>query len=58
MLDATALIARFGVNTVDWVGPSMGGLLGIMLGAQPDTFIELLVINDDREVAPEIRTHG
>ena len=31
----TALVARSGAETVDWVGTSMGGLLGIVMAAQP-----------------------
>jgi len=46
MTDATALLARLGVGAVDWIGTSMGGLLGLMLAAQPATPIRRLVIND------------
>jgi pimeloyl-ACP methyl ester carboxylesterase len=42
----TALIARSGADRVDWVGPSMGGLLGMALAAQPQTPIGRLVVND------------
>ena len=42
----TALIARAGVDDVDWVGTSMGGLLGIVVAAQPGTPIRRLVVND------------
>ena len=42
----TALIARTGAQAVDWVGTSMGGLLGIVLAAQPNTPIAKLVVND------------
>lgn len=42
----TALIAASGAETVDWVGTSMGGLLGIVLAAQPATPIKRLVVND------------
>jgi pimeloyl-ACP methyl ester carboxylesterase len=42
----TALIARSGAETIDWVGTSMGGLLGIMLAAQPQTPVAKLVVND------------
>jgi pimeloyl-ACP methyl ester carboxylesterase len=42
----TALIARSGAETVDWVGTSMGGLLGIVIAAQPKSPIRRLVIND------------
>ena len=42
----TALIARSGADSVSWVGTSMGGLLGIVMAAQPDTPIARLVVND------------
>jgi len=46
LADAAALIARLGVEQVDWVGTSMGGLIGMMLAAQPGTPIRRLVLND------------
>ncbi len=46
MADLTAVIAHTGAATIDWVGTSMGGLLGIMLAAQPNTPIRRLVLND------------
>jgi pimeloyl-ACP methyl ester carboxylesterase len=42
----TALIARSGAETVDWIGTSMGGLLGIVMAAQPKSPVARLVIND------------
>jgi pimeloyl-ACP methyl ester carboxylesterase len=42
----TALIARSGAEAVDWVGTSMGGLLGIAIAAQPGSPIARLVVND------------
>lgn len=44
--DAAALLARLGADRVDWVGTSMGGLIGMMLAAQPKTPLRRLVIND------------
>ena len=44
--DMNALIARSGAEQADWVGTSMGGLIGMLLAAQPDTPIRKLVIND------------
>jgi pimeloyl-ACP methyl ester carboxylesterase len=41
-----ALIARSGAETVDWVGTSMGALLGMVLAAQPKSPLRRLVIND------------
>jgi pimeloyl-ACP methyl ester carboxylesterase len=46
LADMTALIARLGVAEVDWVGTSMGGLIGLMLAAQPKSPVRRLVIND------------
>jgi pimeloyl-ACP methyl ester carboxylesterase len=43
---AAALIARLDVEEVDWVGTSMGGLIGMMLAAQPGAPFRRLVIND------------
>jgi pimeloyl-ACP methyl ester carboxylesterase len=44
--DANALLARLDVEEVDWVGNSLGGLVGMMLAAQPGTPIRRLVVND------------
>jgi pimeloyl-ACP methyl ester carboxylesterase len=41
-----SLIARSGAESVDWIGTSMGGLLGIVAAAQPDSPIARLVVND------------
>lgn len=46
LADVAALIARLGSRQVDIVGTSMGGLIGMMLAAQPGTPIRRLVIND------------
>ena len=40
-----ALIARSGAEAVDWVGTSMGGLLGIVAAAQPKSPVARLVVN-------------
>ena len=42
----SALIGRLAVPNVDWIGTSMGGLIGMMLAAQPGTPIGRLVVND------------
>jgi pimeloyl-ACP methyl ester carboxylesterase len=41
-----ALVARLGVAQVDWIGTSMGGLLGMMLAASPGSPVRRLVMND------------
>ena len=44
--DMAALIARSGAQTVDWIGTSMGGLIGMLLAAQPNSPIRKLVMSD------------
>jgi pimeloyl-ACP methyl ester carboxylesterase len=51
--DMTALLARLAVEEVDWLGTSMGGLIGIMLAAQPGTPIRRLVVNDTGPFIPQ-----
>ena len=45
-VDALMLIARSGVEKVDWLGTSMGGLLGMALSSMPNSPIKKLIIND------------
>lgn len=44
--DAAAIIAHTGAAQLDWVGTSMGGVLGMLLAAQPNSSIRRLVLND------------
>ena len=44
--DMVTLIARLNVDSVHWVGTSMGGLVGISVAGQPGTPISKFVIND------------
>ena len=44
--DMTALIARLDAPALDWVGTSMGGLMGMMLAARKATPLRRLVVND------------
>jgi pimeloyl-ACP methyl ester carboxylesterase len=50
--DAVTLLARLDAQVVDWVGTSMGGLIGMTLAALADTPIRRLVINDVGAVLP------
>lgn len=52
MSDMTAMIARLGVEQVDWVGTSLGGLIGMSLAAQPNSPIRSLVMNDVGPLVP------
>ncbi|MCY0967374.1 alpha/beta fold hydrolase [Parathalassolituus penaei] len=40
------LLLKYQVTTLDWVGTSMGGLIGMMIAAHPASPIEHLVMND------------
>ena len=42
----TAVLAHADVDEVCWIGTSMGGLLGMILAAQPATPVKRLVVND------------
>lgn len=51
--DMTALIARGGAAEVDWVGTSMGGIIGMLLAAQAKTPIRRMVLNDVGPLIPK-----
>ncbi len=44
--DINGLVAHLGVKKVDWIGTSMGGLLGMLLASQPGSPVRRLVMND------------
>jgi len=44
--DMTALLARLDVESIDWLGTSMGGMIGMALAAQPQSPIRKLILND------------
>ena len=44
--DMVSLVARLNVEQVDWVGTSMGGLIGLGLAALPASPVRRLVLND------------
>ena len=55
--DVTTLIARLtadGPREIFWVGTSMGGIIGMMLAALPDTPIRRLVLNDVGGIVPKV----
>jgi pimeloyl-ACP methyl ester carboxylesterase len=51
--DMAALIARLNVEAVNWVGTSMGGLIGMFIASQPNTPIKKLVLNDAGAFIPK-----
>lgn len=54
LADMVTLIARLDVETVHWVGTSMGGLIGMALAAQPNTPVRRFVINDAGPVIAKV----
>jgi pimeloyl-ACP methyl ester carboxylesterase len=44
--DMVTLIARLDVETVNWLGTSMGGFIGMALAAQHGTPVRKLILND------------
>ncbi|MCX8097775.1 MAG: alpha/beta hydrolase [Casimicrobiaceae bacterium] len=50
-----ALLLESGIRRADWVGTSMGGLIGMALAATPEQPIRRLVLND---VGPAIERRG
>jgi pimeloyl-ACP methyl ester carboxylesterase len=44
--DMATVIARLNVEQLDWLGTSMGGLIGMMLAALPHSPIRRLILND------------
>ncbi|PRY72319.1 alpha/beta fold hydrolase [Halomonas ventosae] len=54
---AVAVLDHFELAQVPWVGTSMGGLIGMLMAAEPETAsrIERLVLND---VGPELDPEG
>jgi pimeloyl-ACP methyl ester carboxylesterase len=53
--DCITLLARLDVDRIDWIGTSMGGLIGMMIAAMTDHPISRFVIND---VGPVIGRAG
>ncbi len=54
LMDMNVLIGRTSAMEIDWIGTSMGGIIGIMMAAMPKTPIRRLVLND---VGPQIPIH-
>lgn len=53
--DMVTLLARLDAATVDWVGTSMGGLIGLVLGSLPNSPLRRIVLND---VGPALAPQG
>jgi pimeloyl-ACP methyl ester carboxylesterase len=52
--DMVTLVARLDVETVHWVGTSMGALIGMVLAGLPNTPVGKLVLNDAGPVVTRV----
>ena len=52
--DLVTLIARLDCEALDWVGTSLGGLVGMALAAQPGNPVKKLVLNDAGPVVSRV----
>lgn len=50
--DITTLIAQLGVETVDWIGTSMGGIIGMIMASMEQSPVRKLILNDVGVVVP------
>jgi pimeloyl-ACP methyl ester carboxylesterase len=41
-----AFCAKFGLDRIDWIGTSMGGIVGMLVAAMPQNPIQRLILND------------
>lgn len=55
VMDLNVLISRTGASQVDWIGTSMGGIIGIMMASLPNSPIRKLILND---VGPQVPLHS
>src|SRR5688572_2459352 len=46
LADLTVLMAKLGAENFDWLGTSMGGIIGMILGGMPGSPLRKLVLND------------
>lgn len=49
--DMITMLAKLGIDQVDWLGTSMGGQIGMMIAGQTNSPIRRLILND---VGPEL----
>lgn len=54
MNDMVTLLARISTRDVHWLGTSLGGIIGMMLAAQPNSPIKSLILNDIGMVVPSM----
>jgi pimeloyl-ACP methyl ester carboxylesterase len=53
LADLNTLIAKLGPENVDWLGTSMGGILGMIMASLPGSPVRKLVVNDVGSMLPK-----
>ena len=53
--DMVTLLARLDVGAVDWLGTSMGGVIGMLLASLPKSPVRRLVLND---IGPQVQAEA
>ncbi len=53
--DSVSVFTQLGISSVNWLGTSMGGIVGMVLAAMPNTPIHTLILND---IGPELDPVG
>ena len=51
--DLTVLMAKLGAENFDWLGTSMGGIIGMILAGMPGSPLRKLVLNDVGSMIPK-----
>jgi pimeloyl-ACP methyl ester carboxylesterase len=51
--DMAALLGKLGAETADWLGTSMGGIIGMILASMPGSPLRKLVLNDVGSIVPK-----
>lgn len=50
--DTITLMARLNAQDIHWLGTSLGGIIGMMLAAQPNSPLKSLILNDVGMIVP------
>ena len=58
LADVDSVLTQLSIREVDWVGTSMGGLLGMLLAARPKSYVRRLVMNDVGAYVPLDALHA
>jgi pimeloyl-ACP methyl ester carboxylesterase len=58
LADVDSVLTQLSIREIEWVGTSMGGLLGMLLAARPASYVRRLVMNDVGAYVPLDALHA